>query len=177
VTGAYGIVGGLTNSGELVTNGGPFTSTTGWLPQSGNVTLSFADGNLVSTPNTTTQSRADTPISMTVGKWYALTVIMLQFSGAGATLALLTARNGGLVPGTTVSEVVGLTKFKFIATTTQCYLTFGSNVPVSGVADILSSATIKEILPSTHGRIILRDTPTARQLELCQGLANRLAGL
>jgi hypothetical protein len=30
---------------------------------------------------------------------------------------------------------------------------------------------------STHGRIILRDTPTARQLALCQGLANRLAGL
>jgi hypothetical protein len=30
---------------------------------------------------------------------------------------------------------------------------------------------------STHGRIILRDTPTPRQLELCQGLASRLAGL
>jgi hypothetical protein len=30
---------------------------------------------------------------------------------------------------------------------------------------------------STHGRIILRDTPTPRQLDLCQGLASRLAGL
>lgn len=150
---------GLVLGPELVTNtGGPFTATTGWSDQQGNAPLTVSGGNLVATPTSTGMSRTDAPIATVAGKWYTLTVNMIQFSGPGPTLAVLQTRSGSIVPEAPVGGTVGITTFKFLAVGSSVYLTFGSNVSVVGVASILSSVTIKEI-PGNHAR---QATATAR---------------
>lgn len=142
---------GLTPGAELVTNaGGPFLSAAGWSDQSGNAPVTASGGYLLATPTTTALSRTDTPIPVVAGTWYKLAVNVVQFSGAGTTLGILTSRNGPAVSGTGVTGALGVNTFYFRATTTGTYyLTFGSNISTAGVPNAISSATIKAIL-GTH---------------------------
>ena len=133
---------------ELVTNvGNPFTDTTGWSNFS-NSPLTVSGGNLLGTPTTTATSRMDTPIPVVAGKFYQVTANAIQYSGAGPTFGVLTTRNGNIAAGSTATGVVGTNTKTFTATaTTNYYVTFGSNVSVVGVSDIISSVSVKEINP------------------------------
>ena len=133
---------------ELVTNvGNPFTDTTGWSNFS-NSPLTVSGGNLLGTPTTTAASRMDTPIPVVAGKVYQVTANAIQYSGAGPTFGVLTTRNGVLAAGSTATGVVGTNTKTFTATaTTNYYVTFGSNISVVGVSDIISSVSVKEINP------------------------------
>jgi hypothetical protein len=119
----------------------------------------------------------------------------------GATATLVTATNAALVPAAdarypyqkvntaTSYDTLGFPARWDFDTTDTLQLTLPAGYESATIIDATSAGPVTlleqdvtgtyNIGPSlsTHGRIILRDTPTARQLELCQGLANRLAGL
>jgi hypothetical protein len=167
VTGAYGIVGGLTTA-ELVTNGTFDTDTSGWTGFKGGSISWNADGTASVTADG--YNAASTPLICVIGRSYKLEfetpagrVYISSFSDSLATTQFAT--------GSTAGKITGV----FVATLATHY--FHLSTPSGSGGATYDNISVKEILPSTHGRIILRDTPTARQLELCQGLANRLAGL
>jgi len=138
---------GLVLGSELLSNtGNPFTVTTGWSNQSGNAPLTVSSGNLLATPTNTASNRTDTPITTVVGKWYSVTINIVQYSSStGRTLAVLSTRGGSPVTGTSVYGATGITRIIFLATTTTTYLTVGSNISVIGVPTIISSASVKEL--------------------------------
>jgi hypothetical protein len=171
VTGAYGIVGGLT-AAELVTNGDFSNSLTGWENAStGTGTATATDGHIVLVGvDASNRGGIKTRIDTTVGRAYQLRWRVVSGS-VNSQIAVTGAGNAYDKFGATTPGVFSAI---FVASANPSTLLF--NVYANGTV-VVDDFSVKEILPSTHGRIILRDTPTARQLELCQGLARRLAGL
>jgi hypothetical protein len=175
VTGAYGIVGGLTNSGELVTNGNNLADTAGWTPFNAN--LSVASGALVVT-STGGQHGAYTSIATVVGRMYTYTIKTISDNTTGDLTVRIGTSNTGTQLGLIQADNLTTSALSFVATRDLIYISvISTSTALADETFSLRNISVKEILPSTHGRIILRDTPTARQLELCQHLASRLAGL
>jgi hypothetical protein len=171
VTGTYGIVGGLT-AAELVTNGDFSNSLTGWENAStGTGTATATDGHIVLVgDDASNRGGIKTRIATTVGRAYQLRWRVVSGS-VNSQIAVTGAGNAYDKFGATTPGVFSAI---FVASANPSTLLF--NVYANGTV-VVDDFSVKESLPSTHGRIILRDTPTPRQLELCQGLANRLAGL
>jgi hypothetical protein len=174
VTGTYGIVGGLTDSGELVTNGTFDTGIAPWFDLHGNGSVSWLPEGKLSTVDTGPDGLATYNLGPNLaGK---LLKVTLTITGSTGFCCL-----GGISP-------VNYSQFdnRRLPVGTHTYVArLGAGEPnygitlgsVDGGTVIFDNISVREILPSTHGRIILRDTPTPRQLELCQGLANRLANV
>jgi hypothetical protein len=168
VTGTYGIVGGLTDGGELASDpsfddAGKWTAASG-ITVSGGVAVydNAAHGN----------NLTDFSFAFVNGKTYLISITATSYTSGSITVYLKNAGGNKIVSG------VGTYQTKITATENQTGLTFQADgVTLGACVMTLGKCSVKEILPSTHGRIILRDTPTPRQLELCQGLASRLAGL
>jgi hypothetical protein len=180
ITGTYEIVGGLTNSGELVTNGDFSNGTTNWSElSSGSSTFSVTNGEMFITPTATTYSGTPVEIYQNINTVIGSTYIatgLYRATGTGTIYVriAMATENATNVTSVTANPQFGEIRFVATAAATKIrLLVYGT----SSMTGLFKSISVKKILPSTYGRIILRDTPTPRQLELCQGLANRLAGL
>jgi hypothetical protein len=163
VTGAYGIVGGLTDGPELVTNG-TFDTDTGWTKGTG---WTISGGSARSDGSAAFQGMSQT-LTASAGKRYLVVISVTRTSGA-----LILRLGSGANKGDISSSGVKI----FTVNADGSALAIISSASGFEFVGSIDNISVREILPSTHGRIILRDTPTPRQLELCQHLANRLAGL
>ena len=106
---------------ELVTNGGPFTTTTGW--SAINATLSTSSNNLVLTSTVTTGGslQAYTPFTTVIGKTYRASAQLIGVSGAAFNSTNLKATDNGLtqIQQTTVANTSAQTiTVTFVATST-----------------------------------------------------------
>jgi hypothetical protein len=180
VTGAYGIVGGLTDVPELVTNGDFSNGTTNWSElSSGSSTFSVTNGEMFITPTATTYSGTPVEIYQNINTVIGSTYIatgLYRATGTGTIYVriAMATENATNVTSVTANPQFGEIRFVATAAVTKIrLLVYGT----SSMTGLFKSISVREILASTHGRIILRDTPTPRQLELCQGLASRLANV
>lgn len=173
VTGAYGIVGGLTNSGELVTNGDFSNGLDGWsLNANAAGVATVVNGALTYSAPHGDYAEVKQLNKCVVGKTYQV-AYEVTVAGVGAQSITISCGRSSIISIAATAFTVGK-KTAIIQATHPDGFSISARTDATIAVDNIS---VKEILPSTHGRIILRDTPTPRQLELCQGLANRLAGL
>jgi hypothetical protein len=161
VTGAYGIVGGLTNNENVL----PALNTSSWGANDAGWTKSGT--NAVAT-------------SVTGGKSFYATEFVKNYKTYEYLVVIDSVSEGGIYVslGAAGSPILNTTgKHQGIIATTN--VNANSNLITDGVSTTVtvSKFAIREILPSTHGRIILRDTPNYRSLSSYQSLMAGLAGL
>jgi hypothetical protein len=142
---------GLTLGPELVSNPGPFTTTTGWTlydvpPVTVAGSLTVASDNLTLFGSQTIGSRAIASITTVSGRWYKATINVV--SATFMFFRITTDANGGSITGfpTTVITSGGAYTAYFLATAATTYVVFTSNADTSSV---VSGFSVKE-LPGNH---------------------------
>lgn len=163
IVGTYNIFGGVSST-EFVTNG--FTDIA--------TTSSSIVGGKLRVVGGTNGTYSNYSIATVVGATYRLQFTAEVVSPGTYFVVSKSSTNGGgsnllLVEGTTT---IANRSAVFVATTTaECLF-----IACSGTWDF-SNISVQQVMPSTSGRIILKDAPTAGELATLQRFANLLAGV
>jgi len=159
VSGAHSVVGAYTTGVELVTNGG-FDSGANWNPGAGWV----ISGGVATC--TASNININQTIAVVANKTYKVDFDVV------VTLGSIRAELGGNIAAASSASGSYSAVLTPTAGGSQALFIYGGGA-FSGSIDNVS---VKEIALNTHGRILLKDAPTAPQLTLLQNLANKLAG-
>lgn len=131
---------------ELITNGGPFTNTTGITGTSATLGVS---GGILSITATALNGRAEWPVSgLTVGRVYKVVVRARRASGTGQRIQSWT---WGTITGATLTDSFADYVFYVLATSTSGVIRLYANA-VNTASDIMEveSLTMK-LVPGFHG--------------------------
>jgi hypothetical protein len=140
---------GLVLGSELVTNGGPFTVTTGWVAQ--NATLSASGNNLVITA-TGVAAKARWTFTSVAGRAYRYSVTLAADATTGDNFIGVAsdAGFGTQILSRNIGSALGTYTGVFFATTTTTSLHFGaSSSAVAGETTSWSAVSVRE-LPGNH---------------------------
>lgn len=122
----------LTASGELVTNGGFATDTSGWTPTS--ATLSVVSGAMRVTATASAAPYSDYTATTVVGRTYKVSVqLKTPMAGKNVFINAGTGANGSNLGFVNMGTTAGTYSFDFVATTTTTHINFnGINTFVAG---------------------------------------------
>ena len=144
---------GLVLGPELVSNPGPFTATTGWVPQTGIILSTSSNRLVVDMTGGSSLARAATSISCVIGLTYRFTLIIQRRNGSTGATRVLVGPNSGLTSAVFASSDVSSTGVDetvtavFTATATTMWVGI-SNSAFNAVIEIASASA--KLLPGNH---------------------------
>jgi hypothetical protein len=167
---------GLVLGSELVTNGGPFSNTTGWVAQAS--TLSAVSNNLVITA-TGAAAKARWTFTSVVGRTYKYSVELISTTMTGSLFIGVAnaATFGTEILSRNIGTTVGTYTGYFTATTTTTSIHVGaSSSSLSGETATWNNISVKEIAGNHASQATTASRPVLRarynQLTYSEALSN-----
>ena len=135
---------GLALGAELVTNGGPFTNTTGWVVRA-NCTLAVVGNELIGTGTTSgSPYRFYYQTATVIGTTYKVTVNISSLAGTGDLLGVYATVGASLITALNI-PTTGIYIIYFTAATTTSYIEFGDVNASTPKYTGISNISVKQI--------------------------------
>lgn len=141
--------GGLASLGsELITNGGPFTATTGWTAVGG-ATLTVSSGALKIAQGATDYVTASQAVTTVVGRTYRVTYEYVSDGTSSAAFLVYARQSQGTSNIVVGPSGIGPKTFVFTAVGTTTYIEPGSGTSSDNVYGLLANISVREV-PGSH---------------------------